>query len=208
MSDIIEAEVVETPALVHTQSTALTVNRQENQLVRPRTADEMLAFAKQLATSSLVPQQFKGRPGDILVAIQTGSELGLSPIQSLQNISVVNGKTSLWGDSVMALCQAHPDYEGHAEWVEGDGDNMIAKGVYLRKGASEALRAIQLANPFSFSVADAKRAQLWGKSGPWTQYPKQMLTYRCRGFGLRANFADALRGVISLEEANDYPVRR
>jgi hypothetical protein len=56
-----------------------------------------------------------------------------------------------------------------------------------------------------FSMADAKRAGLAGKSGPWSQYPARMLTLRARGFALRNAFADALRGLITAEEAQDYP---
>jgi hypothetical protein len=56
-----------------------------------------------------------------------------------------------------------------------------------------------------FSVADAKKAALWGKSGPWQQYPTRMLALRARGFALRNAFADALRGLITAEEAQDYP---
>jgi len=56
-----------------------------------------------------------------------------------------------------------------------------------------------------FSVADAKKAGLWGKAGPWQQYPKRMLQMRARGFALRDAFPDVLRGVISAEEAADIP---
>jgi hypothetical protein len=54
-------------------------------------------------------------------------------------------------------------------------------------------------------VADAKKAGLWGKAGPWQQYPGRMMALRARGFALRNAFADALRGLITAEEAQDYP---
>jgi hypothetical protein len=54
-------------------------------------------------------------------------------------------------------------------------------------------------------VADAKKAGLWGKAGPWSLYPSRMLSLRSRGFALRNTFADALRGLITAEEAQDYP---
>ena len=53
-----------------------------------------------------------------------------------------------------------------------------------------------------FSVQDAKRAGLWGKmsaSGkptPWVLYPDRMLLFRARGFNLRDNFGDVLKGSI------------
>ena len=56
-----------------------------------------------------------------------------------------------------------------------------------------------------FSVEDAKRAGLWGKQGPWQAYPKRMLQMRARGFALRDAYPDVLKGLISVEEAQDYP---
>ena len=57
----------------------------------------------------------------------------------------------------------------------------------------------------TFSVADAKRAKLWFKAGPWTTYPDRMPQMRARGFAIRDTFPDALRGVITAEEAQDHP---
>ena len=57
----------------------------------------------------------------------------------------------------------------------------------------------------TFTIKDAKQANLWGRSGPWTQYPERMLEHRARGFALRDAFADKLRGVITTEEARDIP---
>jgi hypothetical protein len=56
-----------------------------------------------------------------------------------------------------------------------------------------------------FSVEDAKRAGLWGKQGPWQAYPKRMMQMRARGFALRDAFPDVLKGLITAEEAQDYP---
>jgi predicted ATPase len=54
-------------------------------------------------------------------------------------------------------------------------------------------------------VADAKKAGLWGKTGPWSQYSKRMLQLRARGFALRDAFPDVLKGLVTAEEAQDYP---
>jgi hypothetical protein len=59
----------------------------------------------------------------------------------------------------------------------------------------------------TFSVDDAKRAKLWGKQGPWSQYPKRMLAMRARGFAIRDAFPDAMKGMITAEEAQDYPTK-
>jgi hypothetical protein len=58
----------------------------------------------------------------------------------------------------------------------------------------------------TFSQDDAKTAGLWGKQGPWSQYPKRMLQLRARGFALRDAFPDALRGIHSADESRDMVI--
>ena len=160
--------------------------------------DDAYRFSKMVSASEFAPKDFKGKPESCLLAIQHGSEVGLSPMQSLQSIAVINGRPTIWGDAALALVQSSPVCEYVREFTDGDGDNMAAVCEAKRRGypAPTTVR---------FSVADAKKAGLWGKSGPWTQYPARMLTLRARGFALRNAFADALRGLITAEEAQDYP---
>lgn len=164
----------------------------------PTTFTEAKQFAGELAASNLVPKSYAGKPLDILVAIQWGNEIGLAPMQALQNISVINGKPSVYGDAAMALVQASPVCEGVEEFFEDEGTpNPVAVCIAHRKGRKPVTAR--------FSVEDAKRAGLWNKQGPWTQYPKRMLQMRARGFALRDAFPDALKGLITTEEAQDYP---
>ena len=164
----------------------------------PTTFTEAKQFAGELAASNLVPKAYANKPLDILVAIQWGNEIGLAPMQALQNISVINGKPSVYGDAAMALVQASPVCEGVEEFFEGEGTpNPVAVCIAHRRGRKPVTAR--------FSVEDAKRAGLWNKMGPWTQYPKRMLQMRARGFALRDAFPDALKGLITTEEAQDYP---
>jgi hypothetical protein len=151
-----------------------------------------------VAASEFAPKDFKGKPESCMLAIQHGSEVGLSPMQSLQSIAVINGRPTIWGDAALALVQSSPVCEYVKEYVEGQGDNLTAVCEAKRRGYPAPTVS-------RFSMADAKRAGLAGKSGPWSQYPERMLALRARGFALRNAFADALRGLITAEEAQDYP---
>ena len=162
----------------------------------PKDLDEAMRFADMLAGSSIVPKDYIGKPGNCLVAIQWGMELGLQPMQAMQSIAVINGRPSLWGDAMLALVKAHPAFE----WIKEECDGNVATCTIKRRGEPEVVQ--------SFSLEEAKRAGLTGKAGPWTQYPKRMLQMRARGFALRDAFPDALRGVVSAEEARDTPTER
>lgn len=164
----------------------------------PTTMTEAIQFSEMLSGSSMVPKAYQGKPQDVLVCVQWGYEMGLAPMQALQNIAVINGKPSVYGDAMMALVQASPVCEDIEEYIENEGTtNPIAVCVAKRKGRKPVVA--------KFSVEDAKRAGLWGKGGPWTAYPKRMLQMRARGFALRDAFPDVLKGMITAEEAQDYP---
>ena len=160
--------------------------------------DDAFRFAKMVAASEFAPKDFRNKPESCLLAIQHGSEVGLSPMQSLQSIAVINGRPSVWGDAALALVLGSPVCEFVKEDIDGDGEAMTAACAAKRRGYTSA-------TVVKFSVADAKKAGLWGKSGPWTQYPKRMLQLRARGFALRDAFPDVLKGLITAEEAQDYP---
>lgn len=164
----------------------------------PATLGEAMQFSEMLAASSMVPRAYQGKAQDILVCVQWGYEIGLAPMQALQNIAVINGKPSVYGDAAMALVQASPVCEDIEEYIENEGTpNPIAVCVAKRKGRKPVMA--------KFSVEDAKRAGLWGKQGPWQAYPKRMMQMRARGFALRDAFPDVLKGLITVEEAQDYP---
>lgn len=156
--------------------------------------DEAFAFANMLSQSGMVPKIYTGKPADIVIAMQMGSELGLKPLQSLQNIAVVNGRPTIWGDAVIAICQSSGLLEDITEVVT-DSEATVT-----------VTRTGQEPHTVTFSMEDAKTAGLSGKAGPWTQYPKRMMKNRARAFALRDKFADVLNGFGITEEEKDRVV--
>jgi len=162
------------------------------------TMDEAMRYSELLAKSQMVPKAYQGKPEDVLVAVSWGLELGLAPLQALQNIACINGKPSVYGDAAMALVQNSSTCDNIEEYFEGEGTvNPVAVCVAHRKNRTPVTA--------KFSVEDAKRAGLWDKQGPWSAYPKRMLQMRARGFAIRDAFPDVLKGLITVEEAQDFP---
>ena len=165
-------------------------------MLEPKSLTEAKEFAETLSKSGLVPDAYRGKPANVLVAIQWGYEVGLPPMQALSNINVINGKATLWGDGLVAVCKKHPDYYGMKEWLEGDTAYCSVKRK-VKDIVEETLR--------EFSIEDATKAGLLNKAGAWKSYPKRMLAQRARGFALRDAFPDAIKGIITTEEAIDSP---
>ena len=157
---------------------------------------DAIASAKTIIEAGFAPKDCKG-PQSIVVAVAMGARLGLDPFTAIYGIAVVNGRPSLYGDALLAVCMNHPQWEDFSETWEGkkyDGD-FTAKCVVKRKG--------RLPFCVDFCVDDAIQAGLWKKSGPWTNTPQRMLMMRARAFALRGAFADALAGFYSREEMED-----
>lgn len=161
----------------------------------------MLTFAESVCLSSLCPKAYAGKPADAAVAMVMGHAVGLNPLSSLQSIAVINGNPSLWGDGALGVVQASGLLE---RFEERDPAESLAKGeaecVFVRKGNASPIRR-------TFTKAQAQQAGLWGKAGPWQNYPGRMLQMRARALALRDGFADVLKGMGIAEEVQDYPTQ-
>lgn len=98
------------------QPTALAPIAMGNRGIAIRTMDELARFAECLEAAQLLPKGLN--PAGAMICIQMGLEVGLSPMQAIQNVAVINGRPTVWGDSALALCKAHPDFEYLKEWSE------------------------------------------------------------------------------------------
>ena len=181
-----------------TKETALVRQPQRSFSLMPSSLGEAKELAGIISTSGFAPKGYENNPNGIMIAIQMGADLGLKPMQALQNIAVINGRPSIYGDAALALVMPALD-RFHEEFVGTfPNDEFTAVCVSRRKGWPDETRT-------TFSIGDAKKANLWGKQGPWTQYPQRMLMWRARGFNVRTVGADLLLGLVLAEEAQDYP---
>lgn len=151
----------------------------------PTNIEEVFRLAKAISVSGLAPAGMK-QPEQITVALLHGLELGLPPMQALQNIAVINGKPTLYGNGIPALLYAR-NFK-IKEWIDGE----TAFCTVTRPDGTAITR--------SFSKKDAETAGLWGKSGPWKQFPERMLKMRARGYAARDGAADVLSGMYIAEE--------
>ena len=166
----------------------------------PTDVDQALKISEMFAKSDLVPDSYRNKPANIFLAVSAGASLGLAPFQAMQNIAVINGKPSIWGDALLAMVRNDKRCLSVKETIEGEGNARTATCSVSRlapNGETEVITA-------SFSMNNAQKAGLLNRK-PWQSYPDRMLQMRARGFALRDAFADVIGGLISGEEAEDYP---
>lgn len=160
----------------------------------PQSMEEAYRLAKAVCAAGMAPRGMD-TPEKAMIAIMRGLEVGLTPFQALDKIAIVNGRPVIWGDGALALVRA----SGLCEWIAEDfaegkkPEDRMAVCEAKRRGDPKIIRR-------GFSVADAIKAGLWKKQGPWTQFPDRMLQMRARAFCLRDGFADVLGGLYLKEE--------
>jgi len=159
-----------------------------------RSMDDIWRFACAVRDSGLAPSSFT-KPEQILIAIQSGAELGMPPMRSLQSFCVIKGQARLWGDAPLALAHQSGKMEYIIETIEGEGNERVAICKTKRKDSPNEVET-------RFSVDDAKQANLWNNPDKptWKNYPERMLKYRARSFNLRDNFPDCFGGSTIAEE--------
>jgi hypothetical protein len=167
----------------------------------PRSLDEAMQLARAVVASGLAPRGFDTAEA-CMVAILHGLEVGLAPLAALQRIAIIEGRPTIWGDGALALVRASGLADLIEEWSEGSGPaDWCAICRVKRKGDTHPIER-------RFSVEDARRADLWGRPGPWQRYPLRMLQMRARAFALRDTFADVLGGLYLREELDGEPTLR
>lgn len=127
--------------------------------------DSAMRLAKTLAMAAVMPAAIRGKPADVLAMVLYGQDLGLSPMQAIQGIYVVNGKPQMSAQLWIALARR----AGHR--ISVTDHTITSCTVEIKRGDTGEQHSE------TFTIADAQRAKLAGKD-VWLQYPKRMLLAR------------------------------
>lgn len=155
----------------------------------PSGIDEAVKLANLLGLSGLLGKDLK-TPEQVFTVIATGRELGLTAMQSLRSIHIINGKPTLSADLVAALVKSRPEVCEYFRLV----DSNASQAVYETKRRGEPSPTTM-----TFSIEDAKRAQITGNPN-WTKYPAAMLRARCITALARAVYPDLVMGIYDPDE--------
>lgn len=133
--------------------------------------DDELKGATMLVKSGLTPKDIN-RPEAALFVILAGRDMGLSPVQSLRSIRIIQGKLELSAD--IQLGKFH-ERGGRSQWLK-----LTDEAVELKLMAPWSIEP----HVSTFTITDAKRAGLMS-SQTWQKYPKAMLRSRAITQGLK-----------------------
>jgi hypothetical protein len=153
------------------------------------TLDSKIKYAQALASASLLPRTYLNQPANVLLAIELGESLGISSIQAINGIHVIEGKPSASADLIASLVRR----AGHKLRVSVDDKNLVAVAQIIRSDDPDFTYESR------WDMDKARVAGLAGK-GTWKNHPGQMLRNRAITEVARMGASDALYGVIYTPE--------
>lgn len=157
-------------------------------------APEAWGLAQRIARTEFVPAALRGKPEAVLACMLAGHEVGISPMQALSKIHVIDGRPAMAAELMRAIVLR----EGHDLWIEESSSTRCIVGG-KRKGSDRETRV-------TFTIDDAQRAGLKGRKN-WQAYPVAMLLARATAGLCRAIFPDVLAGIsYTVEELEDGDV--
>ena len=143
---------------------------------------EQMNYAKALAASDLLPPSYRGKPANVLIALELGNALGLAPTTALYGINVINSKPTLGAETMRAVVLS----KGH----RFDVIEFTAESATVAVARKERPDDV---STFAFTIDDAKAAGLTNDT--YRKFPKAMLLARATSQACRAIFPDVLAGV-------------
>lgn len=185
-----------TEMIAGAQMTPKALGRDTTRTFEPGSLEEAYRLAKVLVASHLLPRGVQ-TPEAAFAIIATGRELGLTAMQSLRTIHVIEGKPTLSADLICALVKQRTDVCKFFRLVETT--DRIATYETHRIGEPTATR-------MSFTIEEAKVAGVTGKDN-WRKYPAAMLRARAITALARAVYPDLATGIYDPDELDRTPVQ-
>lgn len=161
----------------------------------PRNMDEAWRIATELAKSSLIPDALRGKPNDVLVAVMTGAELGIQPMQSMREIYVVKGRPFIASLLRVAMIRQSPEC---LSWQLVETTPQRATFRTQRRGDVEP-------TTMTYTIQEAEAAGLVAQNSRYRTDPALQLRRRCAGRLIDEVYPDVIRGVGAREDAEEEP---
>lgn len=158
---------------------------------------ELTTRADYLAKSELIPSALRGKPSSVAVILQIGCELGISPMQALNGVSVIQGRPGV--DPQLAIALIRQRVPGAVIKVETIENPLTVKVTMARSREfmDEGYTA-------SWDMKKAKDMQL-DKKDNYIKQPATMLRWRAAMEAARFVFPDVIKGMYSDDELDGLP---
>lgn len=155
-------------------------------------------IATQLAKSDIIPDNYKNKPQNIIVAINIADKMNLDPFTVMQNMAIIRGKMAWSGSFARTLIERSGKFKDlELNYIGEKGKDSY--GCYL--SATRVSDGKKINGP-EVTMALAK-AEKWTSNSKWINLSDMMLAYRCQSYFCRLHCPEAMSGIYTAEEIED-----
>lgn len=161
-------------------------------------------IAARLSKSSLLPDEFRGKPENTIIALGMSQKMGMDFFTIAQNLHIIRGKLSWSGAFCKTLIEQSGKYTD-LDFVYFGKEGTDDRGCYLEATRIRDGKKIQ---GNKVTVKLAKDEKWWNTNSKWRTMTDQMLGYRAAAFFARLYCGEVLNGIMTTEENIDMDVQR
>lgn len=151
-------------------------------------------IAKALSFSDLIPDHFRGKPANVLLALEFASRNNIAPFAAMQSMYVVHGRVGMSAAMAISLARKHGVWKKLVYKTTGEGASLAVTAIATLHDDTDVDTTVSLAMATTAG---------WTKNAIYRSIPEQMLKYRAATFLIRANFPEVLCGMQTTEELED-----
>lgn len=152
------------------------------------------------AKSSLVPDQYRNNPANVMIAMEIADRIGASHLAVMQQLYVVKGKPSFSSQFLIASVNASGRFTPIRFEIKGDDPK---KDDYRVRAHATDLKTGDECKG-TWITWDMVKGEKWGDK--WKTMPEQMFMYRAATFWARLYAPEKTMGMLSREEMEDMGV--
>lgn len=156
--------------------------------------------AKSLSMSTIIPESYRGKVGDCLIAMDMGNRMGISPIMVMQSSQVVKGNFTWKGSACRAFIDGCGKFRD-SEYVEVGTRGERDWGFKMRAVNKKTGKVVDGTTITMQMAIDEGWANKPGSK--WKTMPEQMLKYRAAAFFARSECPEVLMGFYTTDEIED-----
>ena len=152
------------------------------------------------AKSTLVPDQYRGNPANVMIAMEIADRIGASHLAVMQQLYIVKGKPSFSSQFLIATVNSCGRFTPIRFEIKGEDpgrDDYRVRAIATDVKTGDELKGTWI----TWAMVKAEK---WGEK--WKSMPEQMFQYRAATFWTRLYAPEVSMGLSTREELHDMGV--
>lgn len=159
-------------------------------------------LALMLCRSDMVPEQYRQKPENCLIALQMAQRCRVDVFMFMQNTYIVHGRPGIEAKLAIAMLNMSGKIQGRMKFeLKGKGPAQECTANVIDRETGEH---ISMTVDWKLVQAEGWDKPKKGFPSKWTTMPEIMFRYRSAMFLIRSHYPEVLLGMQTVDELDDF----